>query len=192
MDYAKRCPTKWAADIKPATLNLALYRYGALAELEAALVEGNEVNKEVLGKVRHVKNTFEVCCVNSDAKDFVSYGWILARDYAWKVENKVEQGITSCQAMPVGVQTSDLVLAQCEYPRPSKTIPKPADDKNQKKLCTTYNHCATMDKCEYEVTNPDKTCQRRHECSYCRKYFNQGYKHQEVKCSKKRDGITSK
>ena len=77
-------------NIKPSTLNLALYGYGALAELEAALVKGNEVSKEVLGKVRHVKNTFEVCCVNSDAKDFVSYGWILARDYAWKVENKVE------------------------------------------------------------------------------------------------------
>ena len=192
LDYAKRCPTKWAREAKPATMNLALYGYGALAELEAALLERGEVNKEVLGKVRHVKNTFEVCCVNSEAKDFVSYGWILARDYAWKVENKVEQGITNWQGMPVGVQTSDLVLAQCEYPRPSRTVSKPADDKNPKKLCTTYNHCATLDKCEYEVTNPDKTCQRRHECSYCRKYFNQGYKHQEVKCSKKRDGITSK
>ena len=95
-------------------MNLALYGYGALAELEAALLEKGEVNKEVLGKVRHVKNTFEVCCVNSEAKDFVSYGWILARDYAWKVENKVEQGITNWQGMPVGVQTSDLVLAQCE------------------------------------------------------------------------------
>ena len=195
LDYAKKCPTKWAKDTKPANINLALYGYAALAELESLLASGSDslTDGQVLGRVRHVKNVFEVCCVNSDAKDFSSYGWVLARDYATKVENKVDQGVVDWQGMPVGVQTADLVLAQCEYPRPQKPeTKKEVNLTGGQKLCTTYNQCSTADKCDYEVSNPDRNCLRRHECSYCRKHFKQGYRHQEVRCAKKRDGVTGK
>ena len=173
-----------------------MYGYAALAELESLLAGRSDslTDGQVLGRVRHVKNVFEVCCVNSDAKDFSSYGWVLARDYASKVENKVDQGISDWQGMPVGVQTADLVLAQCEYPRPQK--PETKKDVNPpaggQKLCLTYNQCTTADKCDYEVSFPDKNCLRRHECSYCRKHFKQGYRHQEARCAKKRDGVTGK
>ena len=191
IDFARKCPTKWAKESKQGNINLALYGYAAMAELESLLCsEADDLQRgEHLARVRHVKNVFEVCCANSEARDFSSYGWVLARDYAFKVENKVEQGFSSWGSMPQGVQTADLVMAQCEYPRPQQKLePK----KLEQKTCTTYNTCSTVDKCEYEVANPDKTCQRRHECSYCRKFFKQSYKHQEIKCSKKRDGITGK
>ena len=142
IDYAKKCPTKWAKDAKPANVNLALYGYAALAELESLLSckSDHSTHEELLGRIRHVKNTFEVCCVNSDAKDFSAYGWVLAQDYAYKVENKVDQGITSWQSMSVGVQTADLVLAQCEYPRPQKADPKKEEKGSVgQKLCTTFN-----------------------------------------------------
>ena len=199
IDYAKKCPTKWAKDAKSSSMNLALYGYAALAELEAGLTGRAEPlsSEELLGKVRHVKNVFEVCCINSEVKDFTAYGWVLARDYASKVENKVDQSLVTWQAMSAGVQTADLVLAQCDYPRPHK--PDPAkktkeDDKNPfgLKTCSTFNQCTTADKCDYEVANPEKNCQRRHECSYCRKHFKQSFRHQEVKCSKKRDGIVGR
>ena len=200
MDFAKKCPAKWAKETKPSSLNLSLYGYAAMAELESLLSCNGDLtisHAEIIARVRHVKNVYEVCCVNSDAKDFSSYGWVLARDYASKVENKVEQGITHWQSMTVGVQTADLVLAQCEYPRPAKTDTRRENQsQNQvlggQRLCTTFNHCSTADKCDYEVSFPDRNCQRRHECSYCRKHFKQGHRHQEAKCPKKRDGVTGK
>ena len=105
MDFAKKCPAKWAKETKPSSLNLSLYGYAAMAELESLLsCNGDPTisHAEIIARVRHVKNVYKVCCVNSDAKDFSSYGWVLARDYASKVENKVEQGIIHWQSMTVG------------------------------------------------------------------------------------------
>ena len=61
-------------------------------------------------------------CLNSADSDFKSYGWILARDYACKVTNKVDQELVSWVEMAPGVQTADLVSAQCDYPRPATLL----------------------------------------------------------------------
>ena len=196
LDYVKRCPAKWAKDSTIKTINLAVYGYAAISELEAGLTGKAESlsTADFIAKMNHIKSVFEVCCLNSSAQDFTGYGWTLARDYATKVENKVDQNVTSWQEMPKGVQTGDLLLAQCEYPRPPPKIEFKKDSKKEQekpttRFCTTFNSCTTLDKCEYEVANPDKICQRKHECSYCRKHFKQGFKHQELKCSKKANGI---
>lgn len=145
--------------------------------------------------MRHVRSVFEVCCLNSSAQDFTGYGWTLARDYASKVENKVDQNVTTWEEMPKGVQTADLLLAQCDYPRPyqpyqQKDPPKRKEnERSATRLCTTFNSCTTLDKCDYEMSNPGLTCQYKHECNYCRKHFKQGLKHQELKCNKKANGI---
>ena len=113
----------------------------------------------------------------------------MARDYAAKVNNRVEQGFTTWEGLPPGVQTAELVSAQCDYPRPTlkaEVKDKEKDtDSRKKKLCTTFNSCSTEYKCDYEVLNPDKECQRIHECSWCRKNLKQGFKHQESRCKKK-------
>ena len=147
---------------------------------------------DLLAKIRHTKNVFEVCCLNSKDSEFKGYGWVLARDYAAKVANKVEQGYTTWDAMPPGVQTAELVSAQCDYPRLARSYDrKEESDKDQetrkKKVCTTYNTCSVEYKCDYEVSNPDKECQRIHECSWCRKHLKKGFKHQESRCKKKED-----
>ena len=97
MDYAKRCPAKWSKNVKPDTMNLSLYGYAAVAEIEAGLSgrSGVHAEGELLARLRHVKNVFEVCCLNSSEKEFSAYGWTLARDYSQKVTNKVAQGETS-------------------------------------------------------------------------------------------------
>ena len=55
----------------------------------------------------------------------------------------------------------------------------------KKDRCTTFNTCTTEMKCDWEVANPGRNCQRKHECSWCRTNLQQGYKHQVWKCMKK-------
>ena len=190
-DFLKRCPTKWARETNSRNMNLCIFGYASLAELEHSLMTSPDKvsHGELLAKINHLKSVFEVCCLNSKDSEFKSYGWVLARDYAAKVSNKVEQGYTTWEGLPSGVQTAELVSAQCDYPRPAQKPEIKEKDKDtetrKKKLCTTYNTCTTEYKCDYEVSNPDKECQRLHECSWCRKNLKQGFKHQESRCKKK-------
>ena len=194
LEFAKKCPTKWSKQATMTNINLPLYAWGVTSELEASLSGRSEAMQEgmLLGKLRHLKNTLEVCCLNSSATDFTTYGWTLARDYAAKVEDDVEQKLASWQDMPAGVRTATLVCAQMEHPRPIPNFaPKKyleKDKKDIKELCTTYNKCTTEGKCEYEVQNPDKTCLRKHECTWCRANKKQSWKHQAWKCKNKDGG----
>ena len=190
IDFAKKCPVKWAKLAKPETINLPLYSYGAVTELEAALSgRGDALSDGVfLAKLRHLKNTLEVCCLSSSSTEFssYSYGWHIARDYAMKVEEEVDQRFVDWQNMAPGIRTQTLVLSQMENPRSS--LVKKEDPKvtaTKKDRCTTFNTCTTDMKCDYEVSNPGRTCLRKHECNWCRTNLQLGYKHQELKCLKK-------
>ena len=139
----------------------------------------------ILGKLRHLKNTFEVCCQNSTSQDFTGYGWTLAKDYATKMNDEIEQGRETWQDMRLEVKTSTLMSASMENPRPAPRF-EPAVKKvkqtEKKEVCPTYNKCTTENKCDYEVTNPTKTCLRKHECSWCRSNKNQCWSHQASRC----------
>ena len=189
IDFARTCPVKWAKSAKSENINLPLYTYGALTEIEAALSgRGEPLDDEILlAKVRHLKNINEICCLNSTPTDFSTYGWKIARDYAMKVEEEVEQRFVSWQDMMPGVRTQTLILSQMEHPRQlDKKRVEVADPKaGKKERCTTFNTCTTEMKCDYEVANPGRTCLRKHECSWCRSNLQQGYKHQAWKCMKK-------
>ena len=176
-------------------INLPLYAWGSVAELEASMSGRSEAMSEdvVLGKIRHLQNILEVCCLSSSATDYTGYGWTLARDYAAKVDNEIEQKLISWQTMQVGVRTATLLSAQMEHPRPPPRDPKRvaaagSGPMEKKELCTTYNKCKTDGKCEYEVAHPDKTCQRKHECSYCREKKRQSWRHQAWNCKNKPAG----
>ena len=169
-------------------INLPLFAWGAVAEVEASLSGRSEAMSEdvMLGKLRHLKNVLEVCCLNSTSSDFTAYGWTLARDYAAKVDNEVEQRLATWQEMPAGVRTGTLVSAQMEHPRPPPRHEKPKYEqpktKDTRESCTTYNKCTTEGKCDYEVQHPDKTCQRKHECTWCKINKKQSWKHQALRC----------
>ena len=147
----------------------------------------------LLAKIRHLKNIFEVCCLNSSSTDFSSYGWLIARDYATKVEDEVEQKFVAWQDMVPGVRTQTLVLSQMENPRlpPRQVQVKKVGDildpktAGRKERCPTFNTCSTEMKCDYEVANSSRTCLKKHECSWCRTNLQQGFKHQVWKCLKK-------
>ena len=199
IDYAKKCPAKWAKFTKNETINLPLYVYGAVSELEASLCgRADPLSEEVfLAKLRHMKNVVEVCNINSNEKDHLSYGWTLAKDYCHKVENEIDQNLSSWLEQPTGVRTDCLLLAQMDYPRPAAPAPFKKSEKavftgaaagskpEYKERCKSYNTSTTENKCDYEVNNPGRTCILKHECSWCRENLKQGFKHQLSRCRKK-------
>ena len=79
----------------------------------------------------------EVCCLSSSSIDFTGYGWTLARDYAAKVDNEVEQKLTHWQDMQAGVRTATLLSSQMEYPRPPPVEDRKAGGGEKKDVCTT-------------------------------------------------------
>ena len=192
LENAKKCPTKWSKYANMSNINLPLYTWGVVAEIEASLSGRAEAMQEgvMLGKIRHLKNTLEVCFLNCTATDFTAYGWTVARDYAAKVEDEVEQKLASWQEMPAGVRTSTLVSATMEHPRPvvKQFEQKKTAQPEKKDVCTTYNKCTTEGKCEYELQNPDRTCLKKHECSWCRDHKKQTWRHQAWKCKNKESG----
>ena len=187
VEFAKHCPAKWAKGTNNNTINLPLYSWSILAEIEAAMSGRIQALQEgeLLGRLRHLKNTLEICCLNSTSSDFTTYGWVIARDYAFKVEDEVLQGLASWSSMTPGIRTNTLVSAQMDCPRASQKGNRTGREDDKVKLCTTYNKCKSKNKCEYELANPDKQCQRKHECSWCRANANQSNRHQEWDCKKK-------
>ena len=194
LDFAKKGSAKWAKKATAENINLPLFVYGAISELESSMSGRSDPipEGEFLAKLRHVKNVLDVCCLNSDSTDFKGYGWTIAKDYALKVEGEIEQKISNWEDLSGGVQTSQLVLAQMDHPKPIKTVhsDKSSDKKDDKSTsakprCTSYNTCKTEDKCNYEVNNPDKSCILKHECNWCKTNLRQSWKHQEWNCKKK-------
>ena len=187
VDLAKQCPARWSKQTTNSTISLPLYSWASVVELESAISGRSSPLRdgELLGKLRHLKNILEVCCLNSTSSDFMGYGWSIAKDYAFKVEDEVANGLANWDDMTAAVRTNTLVLSQMDCPRMNAS--KANKKESEKLICTTYNKCTTIGKCEYEVNNPTKSCQRKHECSWCRNNLNQGNKHQERECRKKKD-----
>ena len=188
LDNVRSCPAKWAKKVTLDNMNLPAYAYGVTAELTASLSgRAPSISPEVmLAKLQHLQNTLQVCCLNTTEKEFQNYGWVLAHDYAMKVQDRVDQNLLSWKTLSSDVQTSDLVASQMEFPRPvEKKNNEKKDDKTQKPLCTTWNVCQTEKKCQYEVDHPGRFCIRKHECSHCWKTLKQSHKHQAWKCPSK-------
>ena len=188
MDYVRKCPARWCRNVKKNNMNLPVFAYGAISELTASISgRADPLSAGVLlSKLCHLQNVFEICCINSTEADLTGYGWTLARDYALKVNERVDQQLLSWGQISHGIQTDILVSSQMEFPRPAKVDTKEKNPANlDKPLCSTFNKCTVEGKCDWEVSNPGRACQRRHECSYCRKSKNQNRKHQESRCASK-------
>ena len=183
IDYVRRCPARWCKQVKPTSMNLPVFGYGAVSELIDGVTGKTDklTGTVLLAKLKHLRDVFEVCCINSTDSEFCEYGWTLARDYALKVQDKVDQQHHSWDTH-TGIQSDVLLSAQMEFPRPAKKeLPK---SNVEKPPCTTYNKCTTEGKCDYEVSS-GRACLRKHECAWCRKNRKQGHKHQENKCTYK-------
>ena len=108
IDYVRNNPAKWAKKCTSDNVNLPGYFYGAVNELISSLSgRADSMSPEVLlSKLHHLQNVAQICCQNSTAQDFTGYGWTLARDYAFKVQDEVDQKLSDWRSMPSGVQTA--------------------------------------------------------------------------------------
>ena len=187
LDYVRSCPAKWAKKVTVDNMNLPVYGYGVIAELTASLSgRAPALSQEVLlAKLQHLQNTFGVCCLNTTEKEFGNYGWVLARDYSMKVQDRVNQKLTTWDNLSPEVQTSELVASQMEFPRPAEKKILEKKPEERRPMCTTWNSCSTENKCQYEVEHPDRACLRKHECSHCRASLKQGHRHQARRCPNK-------
>ena len=59
IEFAKKCPSKWSKQATLNNINLPLYAWGAIAELESSLSGRSQAMQEsvLLGKLRHLKHT---------------------------------------------------------------------------------------------------------------------------------------
>ena len=120
LEFAKKCPTKWSKQATLSNINLPLYAWGVVEEVESALSGRSQAMEPgtILGKLRHLKNSLEICCQNSSSSEFGGYGWNLAKDYATKLTEEIDQGRSSWQDVQLEVKTSTLMSATMENPRP--------------------------------------------------------------------------
>ena len=100
-------------------INLPLYTFGAVSELEASLSGRSEplTATYTLAKLSHLKNIMDVCCLNSDSSDFVGYGWTIAKDYAMKVDASIVNPMhinrvaNICKTNPINVDSMRTMTA---------------------------------------------------------------------------------
>ena len=87
-------------------------------------------------------------------------------------------------------QPSELMAAREEIgpkPAPKKMKVKEEERKQEpqkgsRRLCMTWNTSTVEGKCDWEVQNEGKTCDRRHECTWCKDKGKRSLLHQRSFC----------
>ena len=193
IDWAKLCPVKYASGLTHKNINLAMFMWGKLAELRAALagatapLEPGELN----ARLRHLQCVLELCNLNSQATDFTNYGWLLGKNYDEKIQSMIDSKtgdwVSHDSSFKTTLHPAFVMSAKDEVPR--REIKKKGEGNGQtsdpvvkKKVCETFNTCRTKKKCTYEVENAPARCRRLHECSYCRENRNVREFHQSWDC----------
>ena len=147
----------------------------------------------ILGKLRHLKNSLEICCQNSSSSEFGGYGWNLAKDYATKLTEEIDQGRSSWQDVQLEVKTSTLMSATMENPRPPlRQDPPPKGAKGEggskrtKKtfvLPTTSARQNTNVNLKFRILG--ELALRSMNATGAELKKNQSWKHQELRCKNK-------
>ena len=146
--------------------------------------------------MQHFLNVLEIALQSSNPAEFEGHSWRIARLYAEKIQNKVDRGETWTKfddKYGTDSQPSELMAAREEIgprPAPRKTTPtvrvKKEDKKDGAKVsrrpCTSWNTSTVEGKCDWEVQNEGKTCDRRHDCTWCKEKGKRSLFHQRTFC----------
>ena len=95
-DWAKLCPVKYASSCTAKNINLAMWVWGKLAEIRAALAGSISplAKGELEARLRHMQCVLEVCNQNSAPTDYTPYGWRLARNYDSRVQAMIDTEVS--------------------------------------------------------------------------------------------------
>ena len=132
--------------------------------------------------------------MQSSSTDFNSPAWLCARNYSDRVYQDLDSGATAWHQIGPKMHPTNMMQAMSTHP---KVIPikqerakVPGGISTQQEgtpgqVCPKWSTCEVEEKCQWEVDNPGRSCNRSHHCSFCFKKFKQTRKHKEADCRKK-------
>ena len=193
--YARDCPVAWTSKVTSDKLNLGLWCWAYMAHLLATRTgQAQSLGQgELEAKMQHFLNVLEITLQPSNPTEFEGHSWRVARLYAEKIQNKVDRGETWIkfdEKYGTDSQPSELMAAREEIgpkPAPKKMKVKEEERKQEpqkgsRRLCMTWNTSTVEGKCDWEVQNEGKTCDRRHECTWCKDKGKRSLLHQRSFC----------
>ena len=194
-EFSKYCQVEFAKKAKADNCNLVLYVWGFIAQILASRQGSISAmsDPEVAGRLQHLLHVLELCAMQSSSTDFNSPAWLCARNYSDRVFQDLDSGATSWSQIGPKMHPTNMMQAMSAHPK--VTIPKQVQDKSGKPqnqpdgspglVCPKWSTCEVDEKCQWEVENPGRTCNRPHYCLFCQKKFKQTRKHKEADCRKK-------
>ena len=193
-DFSKYCQVEYAKKVKADNCNIILYVWGYLAQILASKQGTISAmsEHELVGRLQHLLHVLELCAMQSASTDFNSSAWLCARNYSDRVFQDLDSGATSWASIGPKMHPTNMMQAMSAYPKvvfkqSEKVKPVNSSDNlsGSGPVCTKWSTCETEGKCQYEVENPGRTCNRPHYCTFCSKRFQQNRKHKESECRKK-------
>ena len=180
--------------------NAVVFAYGSLKHLEA-IVSGqipSVSETELLARIRHLKNVFEVVSLSSNLASFSEPAWQVAREYDNNISSDIESGAKTWEGLSIGLETDAIYVAKevTELKNRPKTKAKEKtekfekSDKSDKAIkkdpssgCTTYNTHRSSEGCYWESVNQGKTCVYDHSCSWCKTNRESVERHKSINCT---------
>ena len=195
-EFAKYCQVEYAKKAKADNCNLVLYVWGYVAQILASKqgLTTAMPEQEQLGRLQHLLHVLELCATQSSGTDFNSAAWLCAKNYSDRVFQDLDSGSTSWAQIGPKMHPTNMMQAMVAYPKVTpfkqdkfgpKNTANSQLDATPGPVCSKWADCDVDDKCQYEVENPRRTCNRPHYCTYCLKKFKQTRRHKEADCRKK-------
>ena len=197
VQYARSCPVAWTSKVTSDKLNMGLWCWSYVAELLASRTGQTPSLSpgELEARLQHFLNVLEIALQPSNPAEFDGHSWRVARLYAEKVQHKIDRGETwmnfelryGADSQPHELMAAKEEVKPVRKPKePWKEDPKgkpPKDDfKGTKRSCTTWNTSSVEGKCDFEVQHDGRSCDRRHECSWCKEKGKKSLHHQRSFC----------
>ena len=196
-DFSKFCSVEYARKVKPENCNLVLYVWGYVAQILASKQGqiAGMTEQEQIGRLQHLLHILELCAMQSSSLEFNSAAWLCARNYSDRVFQDLDSGSTSWSLIGPKMHPTNMMMSMSAHPKviPFKEkakvpgTPSLQDGTPGAVVCPKWSTCDVEDKCQWEVENPGKSCNRSHHCTFCLKKFKQSRKHKETDCRKKNE-----
>ena len=173
LDFAKIGTFPYTSQIKQSNLSMALFSYGSFRHL-LYLIDGTlppVKPSELIARVQHLVNVFEIVSLSSSLTDFDSTAWRIGKAYNDRIVSDIEFANKSWDTLDKGIDSTAWQLAKelVVKAKTSQTQNRPqGNNSNSTKICTTWN-TFRKEGCYYEYTNPGEVCVFQHICSRCKR-----------------------
>ena len=192
-EFTKFCQVEYAKKAKADNCNLVLYVWSYVAQIFASKQGATTAmsDQELVGRLQHLLHILELCAMQSSATDYNDAAWLCARNYSDRLYQDLDAGATTWAQIGPKMHPTNMMQSMCTHPKvvkqEKKQTPLGYSDPpaTPAQVCTKWSSCETEDKCQYEVENPGRTCNRPHFCTFCFRKFKQTRKHKETDCRKK-------